>query len=298
MRYWTVSANPTVIASFHGAGLLQHFFGKINRRQTTVTDPHDNKPKFFAILGGPGSGKSTICSSWAKMDNSVMHIAIGDILRAEAQRPDSPYADVLKANLAKGAIGDPHMTVGLIKQHIIMTLKSAKAPIRTYLLDGFPRAKESAEYFEKNIGPISKLIFLDIPETTMIERCLLRNRADDNETAIRERIHVYRTKSADVIEHYTKAGKAVCVPQPCDSYIRLWMTFFRTTIGPQDLSPPGLLIPEAVLREVTVCGLFISRLGEIRDDLPLSSGWSGVEGSSLSGGGRGSVDVADTKGNR
>lgn len=133
------SSNSARVAalSFSGAGLLQYFYEMIHRPQKTAANSCcHNKPKFFAILGGPGSGKSTICSSWAKMDSSVMHIAIGDMLRAEAQRPDSPYAEVLKANLAKGAIGDPQMTVGLIKTYIITRLRSAIMPIRTYLLDG------------------------------------------------------------------------------------------------------------------------------------------------------------------
>ncbi|EGO53933.1 hypothetical protein NEUTE1DRAFT_16968, partial [Neurospora tetrasperma FGSC 2508] len=171
-----------------------------------TTNPR-HKPRSFAVLGGPGSGKSTICATWAKLDGGVMHIAIGDILRSEAKRPDSPYAEVLKANLAKGAIGDPEMTVGLIKDYIRTRIRSATGPIHTYLLDGFPRAVASAQYFERTVGPISKVIVLDIPEATLIDRCLQRNRSDDNHDAIRERIRVYNTKSAEVISAYALRGK-------------------------------------------------------------------------------------------
>lgn len=124
----------------------------------------------------------------------------------------------------------------------------------------------------------------------MIERCLARNRPDDNETAIRERIHVYRTKSADVIEHYSKADKAVRVPQPCDTYVRMWVEILEATIGPDDLLPSGLMIPQTVLREVVVCLLFIQRLCDIRDDRPLANDWSDVGSSNMSEGGHSSVD--------
>ena len=97
---------------------------------------HRDKAKFYAVLGGPGSGKSTVCRLWARLDPSVVHIAVGDILRAEADKPDSPWAETLKANLATGAIGKPEMTVALIKEHIRTTLRSATVPIRTWLLDG------------------------------------------------------------------------------------------------------------------------------------------------------------------
>lgn len=92
LRYINGSSNSAEVASFSGAGLLQYFYEESPKPQATTANPPCHKPKFFAILGGPGSGQSTICSSWAKMDSSVMHIAIGDILRAEAQRPNSPYA--------------------------------------------------------------------------------------------------------------------------------------------------------------------------------------------------------------
>lgn len=117
--------------------MIQAYVSKVSilRTATKTTNPR-HKPRFFAVLGGPGSGKSTICATWAKLDGGVMHIAIGDILRSEAKRPDSPYAEVLKANLAKGAIGDPEMTVGLIKDYIGTRIRSATRPIHTYLLDG------------------------------------------------------------------------------------------------------------------------------------------------------------------
>ncbi|KAK3342256.1 adenylate kinase-domain-containing protein [Neurospora tetraspora] len=229
---------------------------------TTTTNPR-HKPRFYAVLGGPGSGKSTICASWAKLDGGVMHIAIGDILRSEAKRPDSPYAEVLKANLAKGAIGDPEMTVGLIKDHMRTTIKAASGPIHTYLLDGFPRALASAQYFERTVGPLSGVIILDIPEATLIDRCRQRNRSDDNEDAIRERIRVYNTKSAEVVAAYHLQGKVSYVTQPPDSHIRPWTGVLSAMMMDSYLP---LDIPETVLRDVVACGILIWRFCDIRYD--------------------------------
>ncbi|KAK3948037.1 adenylate kinase-domain-containing protein [Pseudoneurospora amorphoporcata] len=223
---------------------------------------HDRqKPKFYAVLGGPGSGKSTICALWAKLDSSVVHIAIGDILRAEAQRPDSPYAEVLKANLANGAIGDPMMTVALIKDHIRTNLRSATVPIRTYLLDGFPRAFASAQYFEQAMAPISKFIVVDIVEDTLIARCRQRNRSDDDEEAIRKRILVYNTKCFYVIERYSEQGKVHRVCPPSDKLILGGMGLLSTQMD--DYLPVD--IPETVFRDVVNCGILLWKFCDIRD---------------------------------
>ncbi|ESA42098.1 P-loop containing nucleoside triphosphate hydrolase protein [Neurospora crassa] len=245
--------------------MIQAYVSKasILRTATKTTNPR-HKPRFFAVLGGPGSGKSTICATWAKLDGGVMHIAVGDILRSEAKRPDSPYAEVLKANLAKGAIGDPEMTVGLIKDYIRTRIRSATGPIHTYLLDGFPRAVASAQYFERTVGPISKVIVLDIPEATLIDRCLQRNRSDDNHDPVRERIRVYNTKSAEVIADYALRGKVSLLSEPSDWQIRTWAGYWIMNLN-HTLFYSVDVGKDVILRAVA-CGLLIWELCVIRDD--------------------------------
>ncbi|KAK3493030.1 adenylate kinase-domain-containing protein [Neurospora hispaniola] len=245
--------------------MIQAYVSKVSiLRTATKTTNLRHNPRFFAVLGGPGSGKSTICATWAKLDGGVMHIGIGDILRSEAKRPDSPYAEVLQANLAKGAIGDPEMTVGLIKDYIRTRIRSATGPIHTYLLDGFPRAVASAQYFERTVGPISKVIVLDIPEATLIDRCLQRNRSDDNHDAIRERIRVYNTKSAEVISAYALRGKVSLLSEPSDWSIRTWAGYWTMELN-HKLSY-SVEVGQDVIRHAVACGLLIWELCVIRDD--------------------------------
>lgn len=71
------------------------------------------------VIGGPGAGKTTQGARLAaKFKHDFVHISLGDVLRKEAERQGSVYAETLKNNLKEGLLGDPQMTVGLLKKAI------------------------------------------------------------------------------------------------------------------------------------------------------------------------------------
>lgn len=53
-----------------------------------------------------------------------------------------------------------------------------------YLIDGFPRAVDQALYFEQNVVEAQQVLFYDVPQEIMLERCMKRaetsGRSDDN----------------------------------------------------------------------------------------------------------------------
>ena len=42
----------------------------------------EGKPTCYFVLGGPGSGKGTLCSKLVE-DHGFVHLSAGDLLRAE-----------------------------------------------------------------------------------------------------------------------------------------------------------------------------------------------------------------------
>ena len=48
----------------------------------------NSKVLTFCVLGGPGSGKGTLCSDLVK-HNGFVHLSAGDLLRKERDSPDS-----------------------------------------------------------------------------------------------------------------------------------------------------------------------------------------------------------------
>lgn len=85
------------------------------------------------VLGGPGVGKGTQCKKLAE-EYQLCHLSIGDVLRAETQKSESQYAEIILQNMKKGRIGPPHITVALLGA--AMQEKFAEEQISVFLIDG------------------------------------------------------------------------------------------------------------------------------------------------------------------
>ena len=85
-----------------------------------------------------------------------------------------------------------------------------------WLLDGFPRTVPQAEALEPLLAqlqqPIEAVVLLELDDAVLIERMLCRGRADDNEEVIRNRLEVYREKTAPLINYYKNLGLLISFP--------------------------------------------------------------------------------------
>jgi len=79
------------------------------------------------------------------------------------------------------------------------------------LVDGFPRSIDQAQYFEQNVYETHSVLFYDVPEDLMLERCMKRaetsGRIDDNPETIKKRVQNYFDQTQPVIEYYKKFNK-------------------------------------------------------------------------------------------
>jgi len=91
--------------------------------------------------------------------------------------------------MAAGALIPYQLTVKVL----INALKAN--PSKSYLIDGFPRAIDQAEHFEKAIGAPNTVLYFNAPEKTCAERCLERakkdGKFDDTEEIILKRLRTY-----------------------------------------------------------------------------------------------------------
>ena len=60
--------------------------------------------------------------------------------------------------------------------------------------------------------PIQAVVLLELDDAVLLERLLARGRADDNEAVIRNRLEVYREKTAPLIRFYSEKDLLVAVP--------------------------------------------------------------------------------------
>jgi adenylate kinase len=193
----------------------------------------------IAFLGPPGAGKGTQARDLARAW-SVPHIATGDMLR-EAVAAGTALGREAKAYMDRGALVPDDVIIAMIAER----LRDPDAR-SGFLLDGFPRTIPQAEGLErllKDIGqPLERVIYFDVAEPELVRRLTgrrvcrgcghsfhvvsnpprregvcdacggeLYQRVDDSESTVRNRLSVYRTQTAPLLEWYAARGLLVTV---------------------------------------------------------------------------------------
>ncbi|KAI0003315.1 UMP-CMP kinase [Russula compacta] len=167
------------------------------------------------VLGGPGAGKGTQCTLLVEKFN-FSHLSAGDLLRAEQERPDSQYGDLIRDCIREGLIVPMHVTVKLLENAMRATLQSKSGAgwedgKGRFLIDGFPRKMDQSTQFEEDVCSSSLVLFYTTDEETMLKRLLKRGetsgRDDDNIESIKKRFVTYKETTMPVIEHYQKQDK-------------------------------------------------------------------------------------------
>jgi adenylate kinase len=192
-----------------------------------MSEPH------VLLLGAPGAGKGTQSKRLAEAFG-LDHVTTGDALRANKDMDlghmDTDY-DTPRAYMEAGELV-PDAVVNEI-------VKSALAAAEGYVLDGYPRNLEQAEYLA-GITDLDVAVFLDVSEAELVDRLTGRRvcsecganyhvdfdppgtpgvcdecggdliqRDDDTEETVRERLRVYEENTAPVVEQYREAGVLV-----------------------------------------------------------------------------------------
>jgi adenylate kinase len=79
-----------------------------------------------------------------------------------------------------------------------------------FLLDGYPRTLPQAETLERIVEDagtrLDAVLLVEVPEEELVRRTLARKREDDREEVVRERLRVYREKTAPLIGYYRGLG--------------------------------------------------------------------------------------------
>ncbi len=154
------------------------------------------------ILGAPGSGKGTQSAEIIKQF-SLKHLSTGDMLRAEIAA-GTELGIAAQTVMDKGELVSDDIILGMVAEQLKNTDKGI-------LFDGFPRTIAQAEGLDELLAEmgsqIAHVIELDVDKEEIIERMLARGRADDNEETIRNRLEVFETQTAPLIEYYHKQNK-------------------------------------------------------------------------------------------
>jgi adenylate kinase family enzyme len=163
-----------------------------------------NKVNVVFIIGGPGSGKGTLCKR-LKEDFHYEHLSTGDILRNVVKNQTHPDWKTLDEKMKSGQFVSSAELLGFVKDEF----KNFKG--KKVLLDGFPRNQENIDVWDKTMNDVCVLkgvLYLEASKETMKTRMLGRNegRADDNEATMVKRIENFFNETVKVVEPYEKKG--------------------------------------------------------------------------------------------
>jgi len=169
-------------------------------------------PSAVVFFGPPGSGKGTQASRLAA-SLGIPQISTGDLLRTHVSRGTALGA-VAKPIMESGALVPDDLVTKMLKERLAEPDAKNGA-----IFDGYPRTVAQAGSLEALLedagGRVDAVLFIDVPDATLVERLLkratLEGRADDTRETIAERLRVYREKTAPLADLYAKAGVLVTI---------------------------------------------------------------------------------------
>lgn len=160
------------------------------------------------IFGPPGSGKGTQSVKLAEK-YKLKHISTGDILRNEVKM-QSELGKKAKAIMNKGELVPDELLIQILHS-VIENNKMVKG----FIFDGFPRTTVQAEALDQLMNKvnskISCVVSLEVADDEVVKRLLKRaeieGRKDDNAETIQNRLNVYKTQTAPLLNYYEAQKK-------------------------------------------------------------------------------------------
>lgn len=169
-------------------------------------------PNIVFVLGGPGSGKGTMCSL-AQSQLGWTHLSAGDLLRAECEA-GGPQAQTIKNALAAGEIVGQDVTVRLLKKAIETTIRTTGQ--LNFLVDGFPRSMDNLHGWRTVFGhdtALPRMLYFECPydelERRILGRAKFSGRTDDNVTSIKLRFDTFREQTLPTLELFRSQNNVV-----------------------------------------------------------------------------------------
>jgi UMP-CMP kinase len=131
----------------------------------------------------------------------VVHLSVGQLLRDEQTKEDSPHRELIEKSLVAGQIVPVEISLQLV-QEAMKEAAAANGKQLTFLIDGFPRNYDNLTGWAKNmpstvaIGAI--LVYkcpLKVLEERILERAKKSGRSDDNLASVQRRFTTFERET-------------------------------------------------------------------------------------------------------
>lgn len=178
----------------------------------------------IVLLGAPGAGKGTQAAKLVEK-YGYAHISTGDMLRA-AVKNQTPLGLEAKKYMDAGDLVPDEVVIGLVKERL-----QDSDTEQGFILDGFPRTSTQAVALDSELASLDRALnaalLVDVDKEVIIKRLTSRRmcrdcghigseadatcpkcngemyqRDDDNEATVRNRLDVYESSTAPLIDYY------------------------------------------------------------------------------------------------
>ena len=178
----------------------------------------------IVLLGAPGAGKGTQAAKLVEK-YGFAHISTGDMLRA-AVKNQTPLGLEAKKYMDAGDLVPDEVVIGLVKERL-----QDEDTANGFILDGFPRTSTQAVALDSELStlerPLDAALLVDVKKEVIVKRLTSRRmcrecgyigtdadakcpkcggemyqRDDDNEATVRNRLDVYESSAAPLIDYY------------------------------------------------------------------------------------------------
>lgn len=194
----------------------------------------------IVLLGAPGAGKGTQAQKLVE-EFGVAHISTGDLLRA-AVKAGTKLGVKAKEYMDAGQLVPDKLVVDLVKERL-----AADDDKKGFILDGFPRNTAQAVTLDSALADmglsLDAALLVDVKAEVIVERLSSRRtcrdcgytapagvdvcpscggemyqRDDDKPETIQNRLNVYESQTAPLVEYYKGKGllKIVDGDRPVD----------------------------------------------------------------------------------
>jgi adenylate kinase len=192
------------------------------------------RPHALIFLGAPGAGKGTQAREVAR-HYGIPQISTGDMLR-DAVKGETTLGLAAKARMESGKLVPDEVVEGIVEERI--NRPDCK---NGFILDGFPRTISQAQFVDRILAAKGEgrplVLDIEVSEDLLLKRLTGRRtcpvcgeiyniyfnppkvegicdkdggklfqRADDNETSIRQRLEGYHKQTSPLIEYYRGQG--------------------------------------------------------------------------------------------
>jgi adenylate kinase family enzyme len=170
------------------------------------------EPTVVFILGGPGSGKGTMCEL-ASTQLGWVHLSTGNLLRAE-RKAGGPTAATIEEYITAGKLVPNEITVTLLKDAMENATRTTGKT--NFLLDGFPRSLDNMEGWYEIFGrdaELPQMLYFECPyeilEKRIQGRAKYSERSDDNLESMKLRFDTFKSETLPTLELFQGKDKVV-----------------------------------------------------------------------------------------